>query len=269
MSSKMAYWFVFHNERLLIVNDLSTNHLLTIENITTIKSFFVQEHLLGTFAEFDVFCAEISENTPLTELFTTIPFRKALELLGNEWYTIAAKAYEIITWDKNHHYCGRCGHETILATAKFERHCPHCQLIFYPRISPSIIVLIQKGDEILMARGHHFMPGVYGLIAGFVEAGERVEEAVHREVYEETRLSIKNLVYFGSQAWPFPDSLMLAFTAEYASGDIIIDPHEIAEANWYRYDALPGNPSSSISIARKLIDHFVAQKTKGIDHGKL
>jgi NAD+ diphosphatase len=128
--------------------------------------------------------------------------------------------------------------------------------------------LIHRDDQILMARSPHFPPGVYGLIAGFVEAGESVEEAVHREVKEEVGLAIKNLRYFGSQAWPFPDSLMIGFFAEYESGDLLIDHSEIEEAGWYHYDQLPGHPSVTISIAYKLIKAFIAEK-KGTTHGAL
>ena len=108
-----------------------------------------------------------------------------------------------------------------------------------------------------MASSPHYAPGVYGLIAGFIEAGESAEDALHREVFEEVGIKVQNPVYFGSQPWPFPDSLMLAYTAEYASGDIVICENEIKEAGWYRYDKLPGLPSSRVSIAFKLLDHFI------------
>ncbi|EKD73866.1 MAG: phosphohydrolase (MutT/NUDIX family protein) [uncultured bacterium] len=108
-----------------------------------------------------------------------------------------------------------------------------------------------------MARSYHFAPGTYGLIAGFVEIGESVEEAVHREVIEETGITIKNIQYFGSQPWPFPDSLMLAFTAQYASGTLTVNTTELEEANWYRFDHLPGRPGAHLSIANQLIDHFI------------
>jgi NAD+ diphosphatase len=111
-----------------------------------------------------------------------------------------------------------------------------------------------------MARSPHFIPGAYGLIAGFIEVGESIEEAVHREVKEEVSINIKNLRYFGSQPWPFPDSLMIGFIADYASGEINIDHEEIEAAGWYKFDNLPGRPSTRISIASQLIEHFVAEQ---------
>jgi len=259
-SKKLSYWLVFQNDCLLIAKNDTAHKLLTASAINELIAAFSRQHLLAQFDDFDIYCAELATESSLPQSIDPIPFRKALESLGTDWYSIAAKARAIINWDKNHQYCGRCGHPTELKTGAFERHCPACSLVFYPRISPSIIVLIQKGDHILMARSHHFLPGVYGLIAGFVEAGENVEEAVHREVKEEVGIEIKNLRYFGSQAWPFPDSLMIAFTAEYAAGDLMINPAEIEEAGWYHIDHLPGRPSSSISIARKLINHFIEQQ---------
>lgn len=248
------YWFIFQNERLLIVKNSNKALLTSADNL---KTQFVREYLLSHFDEFEVYCAELDLELTLPPDVDAIPMRQALEILGPDWYTIAAKAYSIINWDKNHSFCGRCGSMTVCKENTFERICTICSLSFYPRISPSIIVLIKRGDEILMARGYHFPPGVYGLIAGFIEAGENIEQAIHREVQEEVGIKIKNLTYFSSQSWPFPDSLMIGFIAEYASGDLVLSHDEIESAGWYRFDSLPGMPSTSISIARKLIDHFI------------
>lgn len=265
-TEKIEYWFIFQNDRMMItkdiVNQFIENKLITTPLIGDVKNFFLRQYLIVQSNDFIVYCAELSSDHPVPANIDLISLRKALELLGKDWYNIAVKAYAIINWDKNHQYCGRCGTKTAHKPKTFERVCPSCSLVFYPRISPSIIVLIEKGDQILMARGHHFIPGAYGLIAGFIESGESAEDAVHREVKEEVGLKIKNLRYFGSQSWPFPDSLMIAFTAKYASGKIIINRAEIEDAGWYRIDNLPGRPSSSISIARKLVDHFIA-KHKG------
>lgn len=259
-AEKPEYWFVFQNDRLLIQKH--DHKLLTSSNITPFKQDLIRQHLIAQFENFIIYGAELSPTIALSNEFETLALRHALEILGTDWYNMAAKAYSIMLWDKNHQYCGRCGHVTTVKSNQFERICPNCSLAFYPRISPSIIVLIHRGDEILMARGPHFPPGVHALIAGFVEAGENIEDAVHREVQEEVGIKIKHLKYFGSQAWPFPDSLMIGFYAEYDSGELTPHPDEIEAAGWYRYDQLPGLPSTSISISRKLIDHFVAEKMK-------
>lgn len=255
-SSKLEYWFVFQNDRLL-VSKVDTQ-ILTSSSIKDLQNL-IRQYQLTELNDRIIYCAELNKDITLPDNLETISFRNALESLGDDWYNIAVKAYSIIQWDKNHHYCGRCGSLTIQKIGAFERICTHCSLAFYPRISPSIIVLIHKGDEILMARSPHFLPGVYALIAGFVEAGESLEDAVYREVQEEVGIKIKNLRYFGSQAWPFPDSLMVAFHADYDSGEIVINETEIEAAGWYRYDNLPGLPSTHISISRKLIDHYLAE----------
>ena len=131
--------------------------------------------------------------------------------------------------------------------------CAGCDLVVYPRISPAIMVLISRGDELLLARSHRFKPGVFSALAGFVEAGETLEQCAVREVREEVGIEITNLRYFGSQPWPFPDSLMVAFFADYAGGTIQPDPLEIEAAGWFLRDALPILPEP-VSIARQLID---------------
>lgn len=230
--------------------------------LSELKDNFLRQLHLGKFNNQDCYCAELDSTATLPDTIQSISLRHAFEALGLEWYVAAAKAYSVINWDKNHQYCGRCGDKTTHKLGTFERICNTCGLALYPRISPSIIVLIHKDGNILMARSPHFTPGAYGLIAGFVEAGESVEDAVHREVQEEVGIKIKNLTYFGSQSWPFPDSLMIAFIADYDSGELVIDHTEIESADWYPYDKLPGRPSVSVSIAQKLINHFVAEQQK-------
>lgn len=262
LSPKMSYWFVFQNDQMLLVGQNHEQLLLTQDLIAHFSFTFVRQYSLGTMDQTEFFCAEISASDVLPPDVKLVSLRQALEMLDAEWYNAAAKAYSIINWDRNHQFCGRCSTQTEYRATPFERICPACQLVFYPRISPSIIVLIQNGDQLLMARGHHFLPGIYGLIAGFVEAGETLEDAVHREVKEEVGIKVKNLRYFGSQSWPFPDSLMIGFMADYVSGDLKIDPVEIESAGWYRYDQLPGYPSFRLGIARKLIDAYVDEQVK-------
>ncbi len=252
---KNSIGFIFKKGELLLLK--INNGLPFVEEIKTLTPHFVRRFELGPLNNLNYFCAEIDQEIFIPEVFHVLPLRHALSLLNDNLICLAVKAYSVIRWDKNHQFCGRCGRRTVHKPPGFERSCMLCHLSFFPRISPSIIVLIKKTDHLLMARSPHFLPGVYGLISGFIDIGESIEEAVHREVKEEVGIKIKNLNYFGSQQWPFPDSLMIAFTADHLSGDIIINSDEIEEAGWYKYNNLPGKPQTSASIASKLIEAFV------------
>ncbi|OCR22161.1 NADH pyrophosphatase [Pseudomonas syringae] len=168
-------------------------------------------------------------------------------------------AAQISTWTREHRYCGSCGRPTQQVPGERAMYCEHDNLRFYPRISPSMIVLITRGDEVLLARSPRFVTGVYSTLAGFVEPGESVEDCVHREVMEEVQLKIKDIVYMGSQCWPFPHSMMLGFHAQYESGDIVPQADEIEDARWFSIHDLPPLPASR-SIARYLIDSYVARR---------
>lgn len=189
-----------------------------------------------------------------------VPVRSVFGLAGDEAFALTCRAAQLLDWKKNHRYCGRCGTPTTRKPNEFAMQCPSCGLLTYPRISPAVMVLIRRGDELLLARSPHFRSGMYSALAGFVEAGETVEFAAVREVREEVGIEIANLRYFRSQPWPFPDSLMLAFFADYAGGEITPDPAEIAEAGWFPIDALPTLPDP-VSIARRLIDAAVLTRS--------
>ena len=171
-------------------------------------------------------------------------------------YLMGAKAVLVNDWYISHKFCGRCGTETQLDEKDMMLKCPSCGQVHYPRIAPAIIVAIRKDDELLMAK-HSYHDNIrYALIAGFVEPGESIEEAVHREVLEEVGIRIKNLKYQRSQSWPFPNSLMLAFTAEYESGNIKVDGDEILKAKWFKKDEII-RYNSDISISDWLIQNFI------------
>lgn len=156
-------------------------------------------------------------------------------------------------------FCSHCASPLEKLPETTEKKCLQCQKSFFPKLSPAILVLIQRGDEILLARGPQHPPGMYTVLAGFIDLGESAEETVHREVREEVGLEVANLKYFGSQSWPFPDSFMIAFTADYLRGDIKIDPSEIEEASWFHRDALPLLPPPS-TLSRKLIDDVFVKR---------
>jgi NAD+ diphosphatase len=178
--------------------------------------------------------------------------------LDEEAWKLAGRAVQLVEWDRNHRFCGRCGAGTVPQTGERSRTCPACGLQHFPRLSPAVITLVEGDGRMLLARSPHFAPGVYSTIAGFVEPGESLEEAVAREIREEVGVEVRNVRYFGSQPWPFPNSLMIGFTAEHAGGEVRIDPAEIEDARWFSPDDLPQLPTS-FSIARTLIDDFLAR----------
>lgn len=171
-------------------------------------------------------------------------------------YVVLSRAAQLVTWHNEHQFCGRCGVKMHHHSVDLAKHCPACELTQYPRISPCIIVLVMKGDECLLARSPRFPPGRFSTLAGFIEAGESAESAVHREIKEEVGIDVKNVRYVQSQSWPFPHSLMLGFFADYAAGVLKPDGEEIVEAHWYKKDQLPNLPPS-FTISRALIDRFV------------
>jgi NAD+ diphosphatase len=174
-------------------------------------------------------------------------------------FNLAGRALQICDWYRCHQFCGRCGEATTESQSDRSTVCAGCKLNFYPRLSPSIIVLVHKGDEVLLGRNHMFPEGLFSTLAGFVEPGESIEETVIREVKEEVGVNVNNLSYRGSQPWPFPNSLMLGFHAEYQSGDIVLQEDEIAEADWFPCTDLPLIPGK-FAISRWLIDEYLSQR---------
>ena len=178
--------------------------------------------------------------------------RALIDAQDDELFMMAARAKQVTEFLTTHRYCGRCGTRMQAVDWELAMQCHACQHRCYPRISPCIIVAIRKGDQILLARGERHRPGLYSVLAGFVEAGENLEQTVAREVMEEAGIKVKNVQYLCSQPWPFPNSLMMGFTAEWAEGDLHFDPFELEDGGWYRFDALPDIPQQG-TIANKLI----------------
>jgi NAD+ diphosphatase len=183
--------------------------------------------------------------------------------LGAAAFAIASRAAQVLTWDREHRFCGACGTPTERAAGEPARICPACKLHAYPRISPAIMVLIHRGREILLARNRRNTTGTFSALAGFVEAGEMLEETIVREVREEVGVEVGDIRYFGSQSWPFPHSLMIAFTAAYTGGEIVPDGIEIEEARFFDIDALPKLQPVGLSIASRLIGSVTAQLRAG------
>jgi NAD+ diphosphatase len=185
-----------------------------------------------------------------------VALRQLFGVLSDDAFGVAARALGLTAWDRDFRYCGRCGGETARSATERVRTCVQCRHGAYPRLSPAVIMLVERDGKALLARNARFTTPFFSTLAGFVEVGETLEETVAREVKEEAGVFVDNIKYFGSQPWPFTGSLMIGFTAKWASGEIVADPTEIADAGWFGPDELPVVPPK-LSIARALIDDFV------------
>lgn len=253
-----AWWFLFFKNDLLVGFDDDIPKPLSVLDPVSLGIHPKHVQYLGTLHGKDCFAAELPKDQNLPKGYELRSLRELFLTLPAEFYGITNQASQLITWAQTHQFCGRCGTATVAKANERAAECPNCGLVSYPRISPSIIVAVTKGDEILLGRSPHWRAGWYSVLAGFVEAGETLEACVAREVMEEVGISVKNIRYFGSQPWPFPHSLMVGFTAEYAGGEINPDPVEIEDAGWFTKDNLPNLPSK-ISIARKLLDWYLEE----------
>ena len=189
------------------------------------------------------------------EGLAAVGLRDLHDVVGERLWALAGRGVQLLAWDRDHRFCGRCATPTARVAGEHARRCPVCGLAAYPRLSPAVIVLVERGDEILLARSTRPGAAFHSTLAGFVEPGETLEQAVRREVMEEVAVELAEVRYFGSQPWPFPNSLMIGFRAAWASGEPRPDLTEIAEAGWFRADALPPVPPR-LSIARSLIEDF-------------
>jgi NAD+ diphosphatase len=262
-----GYWFVFQENRLLVRVEEEGASPPVYEELQNLGVQPLHTQYLGTLDGHDCYCAELAVEVDPPEGMRFEQLRGLWGSLPEELFWIAGRAFQIVDWDRNHQYCGRCGSRTREKEGERAKICPQCGHIAYPRISPAVIVAITRGRKILLARAHRFPQAMYSVIAGFVEAGESLEQCVRREITEEVGITVKNLRYFGSQSWPFPNSLMVGFTAEHDSGEIRIDPAEIVDARWFTADDLPRIPDK-VSIARRLIDWFVGRQAEGSPEGK-
>jgi NAD+ diphosphatase len=254
-----AYWFAFRGSDLLVRVEEESARVPEGSEWEALGLEAGRFHEIGTIEGAPARAVALPEGTEPPAGLAFQGLRKLWNLLPEEFWRLAGRAVQIVEWDRNHRFCGRCGEETVLQEDEFARRCPRCGLQHFPRVSPAVIVRVERGDEILLARSPHFAPGVYSTLAGFVEPGESMEQCVAREVFEEVGVRVRNIRYFGSQPWPFPHSLMVGFVADWESGDITPQPGEIEDAAWFTVETLPGLPSR-FSIARALIDEWIARR---------
>jgi NAD+ diphosphatase len=246
-------------DRLLVYAGSSSVQVPYLQSFSELGLSTLREHYLGELDHHPCYSVEVPEETEAPGGMAFEGLRQVYGRLDEDLFWIATRAVQIVDWDRTHRFCGRCGAPMEVKATERAKLCPRCGLHHFPRLAPAIIVLVERGDALLLARSRHFTTGMYSVIAGFVEPGETLEEAVVREVREETGISIRDIKYFGSQPWPFPHSLMIGFTATYEGGELALEDSEIEDAGWFTRDNLPPLPGK-ISIARKLIDGFLAKQ---------
>ena len=249
--STLSYWILRCEHRLLVLPDAGTESFFP-SNLEV--DLAAQENALhvGELSGHQVYAMDVAE-LPLLPGCDAVSLRAIFSLAGPEVFALAGRATQLLDWQRDHRFCGRCSTPTVKAPSECSMLCPNCGQQAYPRISPAVMVLVRDGERLLLARSPHFKPGVFSALAGFVEPGETLEACAKREVREEVGIEITNLRYFDSQSWPFPNSLMLAFFADYAGGELVLDPNEIEAAGWFEADNLPILPEP-ISISRRLIE---------------
>jgi len=263
-----AYWFAFQEQKMIVHRAGDALTVLQDPNLARWVLTPIRRQYLGYLEEDGTgrthcYSVEVDPRAPLNDGLVAEGLRELYPHLGDLLFNVAGRAMQIITWDRSHQYCGHCATPTEALAHERARRCPACGLTSYPRISPAAIIAVVRRDEhgarILLARNHRFPPGRYSVVAGFIEPGESLEACAQREVLEEVGIRIKNVRYFGNQPWPFPNSLMVGFTAEYEGGEIRLEESELADAQWFSADNFPSLPPK-MTIARKLIDWFVEQQ---------
>jgi len=219
------------------------------------------QELIGQLEGQNCYAANLVEGQELPEGAELSRLRALFDVVSNEQIMAAGIASQVLHWAGRHRFCGKCGSRMQDRERERAKVCRECSTVYYPEIHPAVIMAITKGDKILLGHANRFNRKFYSVLAGFLEIGETFEECVRREVREEAGIEVKNIRYFGSQPWPFPSSMMVGFTAEWASGDIQIDPEELTDADWYTADEMPPVPST-VSIAGRLIRWFVETQRK-------
>ncbi len=254
------YWFAFSGGKLLLSNVDGRHDIPLLEDLGDAGVAVVRTQYLGTLEGRSCYSAELALDAVAPADMSFNELRATYDMIEEDLYVLAGRALQIVSWDQTTQYCGRCGHKTAMLQGERAKKCPACAFLNYPRLSPAVITAVLKGDKILLARrtGSRAM---YSILAGFVEPGETLEECLKREIMEEVGVHVKNPRYFTSQPWPFPNSLMIGFIAEWESGEISPDGIEISHGAWYSAANLPEVPPK-MTIAREIIDWFVRNSAR-------
>ena len=254
--NKPIWWFAFQNDQLLVSVADNKATVPLIPNLKELNLSPVRQQYLGTLDGVDCYAAELPLDALWPKEMTFMKLLQLLAMMEENMMKAAMFAVQIVKWNQNHQFCGRCQAPTELKTEERAKICPKCNLTVFPRLSPAIMAAVLKDNKILLANGQNFPPSFFSVLAGFVEPGETLEECVSREVQEEVGITVKNIRYFNSQPWPFPDSLMIGFFADYAGGEISVDNVEIRKADWFSAREMPRRPDAKISLAGKMIDWY-------------
>lgn len=255
---KNKFILIFKDNQILVKNTKDKYIIPSMTEISrlniTLKNCYVVQELNDAV----YYLAEMDNNIKLFDEYTYKDVKTVISEMDENLFRIIGQASHINHWHLENKFCGFCGSLTARNYDKTSIECFKCKTTYYPRISPAIIVAITKEDKILLAKNINSKSNFLSVLAGYVEPGESLEDCLRREVKEEVDIEVKNIKYFGSQPWPFPDSLMVGFTAEYASGEIKVEKEELAYADWFTADSLPEIPGPQ-SISRRLIDWFIEE----------
>jgi NAD+ diphosphatase len=264
-TSPAGYWFVVRAGALLVATAAESAGVPRLDHGEPLPVGVSGTRGIGLLGETACWAAEAETADPPPG-FAFEPLRRLFDRLPDELLAVAGRAVQVVDFDRTHRYCGACARPTESTDGSRARACPRCREVFYPRLAPAVMALVTRetpaGPELLLARGSRFQTPVYSALAGFVEPSESLEECVRREVLEEVGLQVGRLRYFASEAWPFPHSLMVGFLAEYLGGEIVCQPDEIVDAQWFPANRLPLLPHR-LSLARRLIEHSVSE-TSGV-----
>jgi NAD+ diphosphatase len=252
----MKYYFVFCQEELLLEKTADGGYTIPLQEEPPVEvKPWTNVMNISTLDGIEVKTFRVDSPIVESEQYEMCGLRKSYYKLPRPLYLMAGKCQELLYWDQNTKYCGVCGAPMRMDT-DISKKCTECGKEIWPQLATAVIVLIHRGDEVLLVRAKNFRTDHYGLVAGFVETGETLEEAVAREALEETGVTITNIRYFASQPWPYPCGLMVGFHADYVSGEIHLQRSEIAKGGWFRRDNLPTIPEP-LSIARMLLDDWL------------
>ncbi len=248
-----CYWFIFYRDMLLLRPSAQGEAAVPLTVTPPLPSAHAP-HFAGLHLGVSCFAYAV-DALPENSGWVAVGLRAAFDVLGRPLYLLAGKGYQLLYWDTHSRFCPVCGTKTAPSTSISKR-CPSCGHEQFPPISTAVLVLVQKEDSALLVRSHNFKGPNHGLVAGFLEPGETLEECVQREVREETSLSIDAIRYFGCQPWPYPSGLMVGFTADYRAGEIILQQEELSSAAFFTRDRLPTLPNP-LSLARRMIDWWI------------